>query len=153
MTLMDLLTTMDTHGHIPASRIKDLKTSLRYFAHAFGHATTDQCQEATFRIAPALWQQKLDTHFSRLAQQGKTISPHTIRNTRNNLRFFFRMAEASGLLPPPDRLPELPLTRNAHEKISASKSPFYSIHINSSRTHYALPLDQWPVDIQTSWHT
>jgi hypothetical protein len=153
MTLMDLLTTMDTQGHIPASRVKDLKTSLRYLAHALGHATMDQCQEPTFRIAPSLWQQKLDTHFSVLAQQGKTISPHTIRNTRNNLRFFFRTAEAAGLLPLPDRLPQLPLTRQAHERTARSTSPLHSIRVHYTRTPYRLPLDQWPADIQTAWST
>jgi hypothetical protein len=154
MTLMELLTTIHAQGHIKkAGRVKDIKTSLRYLAHALGHATMDQCQEATFRIAPSLWQQKLDTHFSLLAKQGKKISPNTIRNTRNNLRFFFRTAEASGLLPPPDRLPELPLTRHAHQKTAASTAPFYSLYVSNYRTPYRLPLDQWPVDIQASWHT
>ena len=75
MTLMELLTTMDTQGHIPASRVKDIKTSLGYLAHALGHATMDQCQEAPSSIASSLWQQKLDTHFSLLVEQEKSSPP------------------------------------------------------------------------------
>ena len=153
MTLMDLLTTMNTQGHIPPSRVKDIKTSLGYLAHALGHATMDQCQEEPSCIASSPWQQKLDTHFSLLVKQGKKLSPNTLRNTRTNLRFFFRKAEAEGLLPPPARLPELPLTRTAHERTAASTSPLHSMHISNTRTPYRLPFEQWPADLQAAWAT
>ena len=39
MTLADLLTTLETRGALPASRVKDLKTSLRYLAAALGQAS------------------------------------------------------------------------------------------------------------------
>ena len=153
MTLIDLLTTMNTQGHIHPSRVKDLKTSLGYLARALGHCTADQCQEEPSCIASSLWQQKLDTHFSLLVKEGKKISPNTLRNTRTNLRFFFRKAEAEGLLPPPARLPELPLTRETHERTARFTSPLHSLHVSNAQTPYRLPLDQWPADIQASWHT
>ena len=36
MTLADLLTTLQTRAGLPASRAKDMKTSLRYLAAALG---------------------------------------------------------------------------------------------------------------------
>lgn len=153
MTLMDLLTTMNTQGHIHPSRFKDIKTSLGYLARALGHDTTDQCQEEPSSIASSLWQQKLDTHFSLLVKQGKKLSPNTLRNTRTNLRFFFRKAEVEGLLPPPARLPELPLARATHRRTAASTSPFYCLRVSNFQMPYRLPLDQWPTDIQSAWHT
>lgn len=43
MTLADLLTALETRGALTASRVKDMKTSLRYLAVALGSASLEQC--------------------------------------------------------------------------------------------------------------
>ena len=55
MTLADLLTTLETRGALPASRAKDMKTSLRYLAAALGHATPEQCPVDDACRDPATW--------------------------------------------------------------------------------------------------
>jgi len=53
MTLTDLLHTLHARGAIPASRVKDLKTSIRYLACALGKATPEYCVEADFALPEA----------------------------------------------------------------------------------------------------
>src|SRR4051794_12188517 len=106
MTLADLLTDLTTRGALPAKRVKDHRTSIKYLATALGHASPEQCPVADACREEARWLQALETHFATLTGQGRTISGTTRRNTRNNLRVLFRQAEAHGLLqvPLPSRL-------------------------------------------------
>jgi hypothetical protein len=153
MTLMELLTTMETQGTIPASRVKDVQTSMRYLARALGKDSPEQCQEADFVLPTAAWKEKLDTYFLAQQQQGKTISPHTLRNTRNNLSFLFRTAHEHALLSTPQPLPQPLYTRRAAYERSTQTSPYaehwHAIH----KLSYRLPFEQWPPDIQTAWRT
>src|SRR5262247_1943773 len=112
MTLADLLTTLETQAALPASRVKDMKTSLRYLAHALGHATLAQCPVDAACRDPATWTPLLETHFQALETQGRTISAETRRNTRNNLRVVFRQAEEHRLLPAPLPARLLPVRPN-----------------------------------------
>jgi hypothetical protein len=149
MTLADLLTTLDTRGALPASRGKDMKTSLRYLAAALGQPTLDQCPvDATCRD-PAQWGAALDTHFAALTAQGATISASTRRNTRNNLRVVFRLAEAHGLLkaPLPPRLFTKP-QRKVFDSQQRATAPYQATyHPQASPRHFGLPRAQWPPDI------
>src|SRR5262245_35930476 len=110
MTLADLLTTLETKATLPTSRVKDLKTSLRYLASALGHANLEQCPVDAAMHEEATWHGALETHFQALTAQGRTISAATRRNTRNNVRVVMRLAETHGLLstPLPSRLLEKP---------------------------------------------
>ena len=153
MTFTDLLTELDTRGALPASRIKDLKTSLRYLAAALGAASLDECQVEGACRDPAAWTQALETHFQTLTAQGKTISATTRRNTRNNLRVVFRQAEAGGLLaaPLPARLLTKPRRRvfKRQQRETALYQSTYCPPTGPRR--FGLPQAQWPPDIQAGW--
>jgi hypothetical protein len=154
MTLVDLLSTLDTRGALPASRVKDMKTALRYLAAALGQASPEQCTVDTACLEPATWTPLLETHFQTLETQGRTVSAVTRRNTRNNLRLLFRTAEAHGLLtaPLPPRLLTRP-DRTAFRRQYHATSPYkttYPRH-SDSRRRYALPQAQWPPEIVEGW--
>ena len=153
MTLTELLTTMKTQGYISLNRAKDVQTSIRYLAGALGKTTPDQCRDADFVLAPSLWKEKLDTYFVSLRTNGKPISAYTIRNTRNNLSFFFRIAQEKALLSVSYTLPLLPLTLHEHHKVARQTSPYRQHMQAATSLRYRLPLDKWPHDIQTMWQT
>src|SRR5262245_6049752 len=102
-----------------------MKTSLRYLAAALGQASPEQCPVATACLDPGTWPAMLEAHFTALEAQGRTISAVTRRNTRNNLRLFFRHAEAQALLqaPLPARLLKRP-ERTAFVLQQRATSPY-----------------------------
>ena len=153
MTLTDVLTMLKTQGHISSNRTKDIQTSIRYLAEALGKTTPDQCHEADFVLTPSLWKAKLDTYFLSLQATGKQISAHTIRNTRNNLSYLFRIADEQSLFSVSRTIPLLPLTREQHLKAARQNSPYAQHYQATNALKYGLPLDQWPCDIQTMWQT
>lgn len=152
MTLADLLTQLETRGVLPASRVKDLKTSIKYLAHALGAVSPEACTVDAACLDPATWAKALETHFATLETQGRTISAVTRRNTRNNLRVLFRQAEANGLLgkPLPPRL--LPVRPNleAFRRQQLATNPYPETY-RGSRNSYTLPQAQWPPAIQDNW--
>jgi len=151
MTLADLLTTLTTRGVVPASRAKDMKTSLRYFAAALGQPTPEQCPVDGACRDPQAWADALETHFAALTAQGRTISAVTRRNTRNNLRVIFRLAEAHGLLtaPMPPRLLKAP-QREVFRRAQRETAPYPETY-RGSRNSYTLPQAQWPPQIAQAW--
>jgi hypothetical protein len=149
MTLKDVLTAMETQGHIPTGRMKDIQTSIRYLARALGKEQPAQCQQEDFLLSTSVWKEKLDTYFMAL---DKPPSAHTIRNTRNNLSFLFRAAHDTGLITPPQSLPFLHPNRDQHQKISGQTSPYRERWLSARRTSYRLPQHAWPADIQAAWH-
>jgi hypothetical protein len=148
MTLLDLFTTLLTQGHLPAKRAKDFKTSIRYFARAVGKDTPAQCQEGDFVMAPTLWHEKLDRYFGALTTPP---SPHTVRNTRHNLRVLFRVAHEVGLLTRPQEVPRRVPRREPHIKAFTLTSPYRQRWL-ASHVPYRLAPDDWPADIHTAWH-
>jgi hypothetical protein len=153
MTFADLITTLDTRGALPASRVKDMKTSLRYLAAALGAATLGECQVDAACRDPAAWTHALETHFTTLTAQGKTITATTRRNTRNNLRVVFRQAEACGLLaePLPARLLTKP-RRRVFQHQQRETAPYQSTYRpQTGPRRFGLPQAQWPPDIQAGW--
>ena len=153
MTLADLLTDLDTRGALSPSRGKDLKTSLRYLAAALGHPSLEQCPVDAACRDPQAWSPALEAHFATLEAQGRTISAVTRRNTRNNLRVVFRLAEASGLLtaPLPPRLLARP-HRESFERQMQATTPYQATYRPQNGPRYfGLPPAQWPPDIQAGW--
>jgi hypothetical protein len=155
MTLADLLTTLATRGALPASRVKDHKTSLKYLAAALGHASPAQCPLDAACLDPGTWAPALETHFATLETQGRTISAVTRRNTRNNLRVLLRQAEAHGLLtvPLPSRLLPRPDNREAFRRQQRATAPYKTTYGDYRGRSYWLPQAQWPPDIQDGWRT
>jgi hypothetical protein len=153
MTLADLLTALETQAALPASRAKDMKTSLRYLAAALGQASPEQCSVDDTCRDPATWTTLLESHFQALAAQGRAISAATRRNTRNNLRVVFRLAEDSGLLtaPLPSRLLDKP-RREVFRLQAHATAPYRETYRpQSTPRHYGLPQAQWPPDIAQGW--
>jgi hypothetical protein len=152
MTLADLLTTLETRAALPASRMKDCKTSIKYLAAALGAASPEQCPVDTACRDPGAWAAALETHFQALETQGRTISAVTRRNTRNNLRVLFRQAEAHGLLPAP--LPPRLLARTVREpwrRQQRATAPYPATYSNQVSRRYWLPQAQWPPDVVRGW--
>jgi integrase len=153
MTLADLLTALDTRGALPASRAKDCKTSLRYLASALGTPSLDACPVDAACRDPVIWTDTLEAHFQALTAQGRTISAATRRNTRNNLRVLFRLAETHGLLTAP--LPPRLLMKRKRDDFALQQrqtAPYQTTyHIQGSPRHFGLPQAQWPPAIQTGW--
>jgi hypothetical protein len=90
MTLHDL--TEQLSPTFPPSVQKDLKTAVRVLAQALSYADAKSCPlHACLQPLPELYH-TVEAH---LTAQGK--SPHTIRNTKNNLSRLFRLAETLGL--------------------------------------------------------
>jgi hypothetical protein len=146
MTLHDL--TEQLSPYFTPSVQKDLKTAVRVLAQALGHPEPKSCPvEACLQPLPQLYRM-VETH---LISHGK--SPHTIRNTKNNLSRLFRLAELHGLFA---LLPVQPQRRFAFNE---------AIHVRSGgrgrweMSRYALPHRDWPLELQqafaafTKWAT
>jgi hypothetical protein len=154
MTLADLIATLQTRAALPASRLKDCKTSLRYLAYALGSPALDQCPVDAACQKEATWTGALDTHFRALEAQGRTISAATRRNTRNNCRVVLRLAEAHGLMPDVPLPPRLLLTRGRKdfERQQRATAPYQTTyHPTSGPRRFGLPQAQWPPDITQGW--
>jgi hypothetical protein len=153
MTFADLLTTLETRAALPASRVKDMKTSLRYLAHALGQPGLDQASVEGACRDPAAWTAALETHFQALEAQGKTIRAATRRNTRNNLRVVFRLAEAQGLLAALLPSPLLTKTKRRvfmrQQRETALYQSTYAPQTGPRR--FGLHQTQWPPDIAQGW--
>jgi hypothetical protein len=153
MTLAELLTQLETRSALPASRVKDHKTSIKYLATALGHASPEQCSVDAACREPATWTDALETHFQALEAQGRTISAVSRRNTRNNLRVVFRLAAAHGLLTAP--LPPRLLTsrgRRLFLRQQQETAPYQTTYRQQTPTHrFTLPQAQWPPDIARGW--
>jgi hypothetical protein len=143
---------LEAQDSLPAKRVKDIKTSIRYLARALGKETPEQCQQNDFLLLPTVWKEKLNRYFLDQQQHGKTISPHTLRNTRQNLSFLFRTAQQCTVLTPPQPLPPVSLSSQTAAQVLAHTSP-YAQHWHAGHTQapYRLASEQWPPDIQSTW--
>ena len=153
MTFADLLTALDTRGVL--TRAKDKKTSLRYLAAALGQPTLEVCPVGDACQKEATWAKALETHFQALEAQGRAISTSTRRNTRNDLRVIFRLAEEHGLLEAP--LPAFLLTkpsRTVFQQQQRATAPYQaSYRPQRGPRRYGLPPAHWPPEIQARWRT
>jgi hypothetical protein len=153
MTFAELLTTLERRGALPPSRLKDCKTSLTYLATALGYDSLAHCPVDTSSPPPATWGEALETHFTALEAEGRTISAATRRNTRNNIRVILRLAETHGLRTAP--LPPLLLARprrHAFRRQQHASAPYQATYRSQvGPRYYALPERDWPPDIQAEW--
>ena len=147
MTLTELLTTLERCDAQIAKRAKDIRTSLRYLAEALGHASRETCSVDAALTEETTWRPRLDAYFATLDRE---IGATTRKNTRNNLRVFFRAAEKHGLLTAP--LPSRLLGRQPRDAFriqQAATSPYRTTYEN--REPYALPQADWPQEIKDGW--
>jgi hypothetical protein len=153
MTLADVLTELATRGALKHSRVPAMKTSLKYFAAALGHASPEACPVDAACREEATWATALEDHWHALEAQDRTMSAYTRRNVRNDIRKVFTLAEASGLLPGP--LPErlLPARANlmAFRRQQLETNPYPETYQYHNRVSYTLPQAQWPPEIQDAW--
>jgi hypothetical protein len=152
MTFAQVFTALEAKGVLPASRVKDIKTSLRYLAQALGHSSPEECQMGEDGLDPSAWTDALETHFRALEAQGRSMSAATRRNTRNNLRVLFRLAEEHGVLaqPMPSRL--LKKSHRHRFKLGQWESnPYKDTYSNDPKRRYWLPQSEWPPDIQAGF--
>ena len=155
MTFADLLTTLAAKGALTPSRVKDVRTSLRYLAEALGHpAGADVAPVDEACRDPDRWTAALDTHFTKLEAKGQVVSAVTRRNTRNNVRYVFRTAEAQGLLasPLPSRLLQPQLPYDQWHREHGATTPYPVTYRGITKQRYALRHDQWPPDIVQGWN-
>ena len=151
MTFADVFTDLTARGVL--SRAAAKKTSLRYLAKALGYGSLEACPVGAALREEATWLPKLEAHFAQLETQGKTISASTRRNTRNDLRGIFRLAEAHGLLPVPlsTRLLDKP-RRDAFRLQAQATAPYRETYrLPAASRIYGLPQAQWPPDIAQGW--
>jgi hypothetical protein len=148
MTLTELLAHVVRQGHIRPRRLKDFKTSLRYLAQALGTDRPERCGEKIFLAVD--WKTRLNAYFDGLTPPP---SPHTVRNTRNNLSALFRQARALGLLPPAGGLPApAPLTAAQQRDLMRQHAPYPRRFAGyGSGGVYGIPRDQWPPAVRQQW--
>jgi len=160
MTLADLMTDLTARGALTTNRVKDIRTSIKHLALAFGYGSPDQCPLDVAWRDEATWAEELQAHFATMEAQGRTLSLLSRRSTRSNIRLVMRTAAAEGLLvapPGPDpaqvvRL--LPTTRRdvftGHLQATAPYQSTYRSQTGPDR-FYGLQQAQWPADIQEGW--
>jgi hypothetical protein len=151
VTFADVFTDLTARGIL--SRAAAKKTSLRYLAKALGYASLEACPVDAALREEATWLPRLEAHFAALEAQDKTISAYTRRNTRNDLRGIFRLAEAHGLLPVPLSTRLLDKPRREVFRLQAHATAPYRETYRPQNTprHYGLPQAQWPPDIAQGW--
>jgi hypothetical protein len=144
MTLTELFDTLMQQNALPPSRVKDIKTSLRYLARAMD-TTPDLLPDAE-TLGPH-YQAAVRSH---LTQMKPPPSHHTIRNTMNNLSFFFRTTRALGLL---QAFIPLPTRRKITQELrqEAHQSSPYAKRASAPRRPYAQPPSAWPKCILKKW--
>jgi hypothetical protein len=143
MTLAELLNHVAAHGTIPATRLKDFKTSIRYLAKALHQTTPDACNSDN--LADGQWKEPLNHYF---ATRTTPPSAHTVRNTRNHLSNLFRQAKGLGLLSTAPPLQPTHTLREASKLVLRQTSPY---HARMTQPPYRLKPDQWPADVWESW--
>jgi hypothetical protein len=148
MTLTTLFDQVAARQAPRPGRLKDVKTSLRYLARALGADGPESCAAAVLQ-APD-WKARLNTY---LAALEPPPSGHTVRNTRNNLSWLARQAQALGLLqaaatpaaaPPPTRAEQYRRWR-AQARVPQADGA------GTPGGRYSLPPAQWPPAIRAWW--
>jgi hypothetical protein len=148
MTLTKLFDQVAAQQALRQSRVKDVKTSLRYLARALGADGPEQCA-ADILQAPG-WKARLNRYLETLQPPP---SGHTVRNTRNNLSWLARQAQALGLLNAP-AAPAVaaPPTRVQQRRRWRQQARFPRLYAAGTPDgRYSLPRAQWPPAIRAWW--
>ena len=150
MMLADLLTTLETRGALKPSRVPAIKTSLKSLAEALGHTSLDACPVAWALREEATLATELEDHWRAMENKGRPAGASTRRNTRNNIRKVFTLADAHGLLAKP--LPPVllaPTTRQDFQRAQIATAPYQATYRPQLGSRYfGLPERDWPPDIQ-----
>ena len=144
------MTLQELHDHLvpqfPAYAHKDMQTAVRVLAKTLHYPDPQHCPLDQFnQPLPSLYR-RVETY---LIDQGK--SPHTIRNTKNNLSRLFRLAESYHLF----SIKPLPLTPRYGYDTRPARPGSAASH--NRGTH--LPYKDWPPALQeaftafTTWAT
>lgn len=150
MTFAELFTALESRG-VFKNRAAPVKSSLLHLAKALGAAGLESCQVGDAARDAAQWLAALETYFPTAGKQGQPLSAKTMGTIRTDLRGFFRLATASGLLAAPTPvLLRQPSQRYAFEQKAGKASPYYATYRPKPRYH--LPEADWPPDIQEGWH-
>jgi hypothetical protein len=148
MTLTTLFDQVAAQPALRHSRVKDVQTSLRYLARAFGAGDPAACDAAVLQ-APD-WKARLNTYLVALEPPP---SGHTVRNTRNNLSWLTRQAHALGLLQVPAAPAAAPTPTRAQQRRRwrerARVQPPGAAGTPGGR--YSVPRADWPPAIRAWW--
>lgn len=121
--------------HIPASRMKDVKTAVRVLAKALGFTSPGLCP-------PAAYNQPIDKLYELLDQAQVAKGDITKRNTKNNISLLFRTATKHQLFSNPkavQKAPGRPKPKHDWRKRTKRKGAEASTH-----QYYYLRKDEWP---------
>jgi integrase len=152
MTFAELLTMLEGRNALPASRVKDLKTSLRYLAAALGYQGLDDATVDDACRDPLRWTAALDARYRHLEAQGRVISVVSRRNNGSNLRLVFRVAGEQGLLAAPLPQPLLTKPRRVDfQRAQRATAPYQSTYHPQGPRRYGLPKAEWPAHVRAEW--
>ena len=150
MTLAELFTTVASRGLLP-KRAAAKQSSLRHLAKALGYPTLDSAPVGEACRDPAQWAAAMKTYFATQRSEGKTMTAHNCDNIMTDLRSFFKLADAHGLLTAPLPVPLLKRVagRVAFERQQRGTSPYQATY--GPKVRYRLPQAQWPAGIARGW--
>jgi hypothetical protein len=148
-TLAELFTTVHARGLLTRAPAK--KSSLTHLARALGYPTLDRCPVGDICRDPTQWTAKLKTYFATRRAEGHTMTAHNCDNILTDVRSFFKLADAEGLLSVPLPVPLLrpTATRKAFERQQRGTSPYQGTY--GPKVPYRLPRAQWPAGIERGW--
>jgi hypothetical protein len=140
---MALLKSLVSRGRLPASRVKDIRTSLSKLADAVGSDIDDLDLTAVESTYP----ESLHTYF---AEHTPDASPSTKRNTAQNLKQFYRLLHETGVLQttPPPMMKRF--TRRSL-RIERRKNSPYRRRTSAVMPPYQRRPEQWPAAIREPW--
>ena len=151
MTFAELFATLHSRGLIP-KRAPAKQSSLRHLARALGYPTLDQCPVGEACRDPDQWTAAMKTYFATLREQGRAMTAKNCDNILTDLRWFFRLADAQGLLTAPLPVPLLTTSargRRAFDRQRQGTSPYQDTY--GRKVPYRLAQAQWPADIEREW--
>jgi hypothetical protein len=151
MTFAELFTALHSRGLI-SKRAPAKQSSLRHLARALGYPTLESAPVGEACRDPDRWTAAMKTYFATRREQGRTMTAHNCDNILTDLRGFFKLADAQGLLvaPLPVRL-LTPSTRRAFREKRQGTSPYQATY--GRKAPYRLPQARWPDDIQAGWQS
>jgi hypothetical protein len=133
-----------TQPYLPATQVKDIKTSLKYLAQALGKPDAAHCLPSDYQMPLPDLKARLTAFF---ASWDTPPSRHTIHNTRHNISVLLRQATAAGVMPAISR-PAQTQTLGQIRHESRKRNPHRSRFIQPS---YWLPVVEWPAALRARW--
>ena len=144
MQALDMLSSLASSGAIKQNRVKDIKTALNKLAQACQLPLDDLDLASLETSYPTI----LKDYFVAL---GSSVSPHTIRNSEQNLGQLYRAAHAASLLT--SRVLPRRSRRNKHAVLQEMRdqSPYRAHRSGPAQGRYGIPIEQWPPAMMQGW--